>query len=100
MYIDSCRSVSPNPTNCADEQVLSGCHPDFWFSDGNIVLAVDKVLFKVHRGQLERHSEVFQSLFSIPQPQDAPTVEGMPVVELFDSPSDVSYLLKALYDGL
>ncbi|OBZ65309.1 hypothetical protein A0H81_14762 [Grifola frondosa] len=73
---------------------------DFWFSDGNIVLVVGHVGFKVHRGQLERHSDVFQTLFSIPQPKDQETIDGCSWVELYDSPSDVLHLLRALYDGL
>ena len=42
-----------------------------WFDDGNIILLPEsesKVGFKVHRGVLSRHSEVFRSMFDIPQP--------------------------------
>lgn len=42
---------------------------DFWFTDGNIVLIAGNAIFKVHRGQLERQSEMFRDLFSVPQPQ-------------------------------
>ncbi|KZS99877.1 uncharacterized protein LAESUDRAFT_667425 [Laetiporus sulphureus 93-53] len=73
---------------------------DFWFSDGNIVLVAHHAAFKVHRGQLERHSDMFKDLFSIPQPQHQDTIDGCPWVELHDSPSDVLHLLGALYDGL
>ncbi|EMD38779.1 hypothetical protein CERSUDRAFT_151409 [Gelatoporia subvermispora B] len=73
---------------------------DFWFTDGNIVLIVGHAGFKVHRGQLERHSDVFRDLFSLPQPMDQEMVEGCQCVELYDSPSDMLYLLRALYDGL
>jgi BTB/POZ domain len=47
---------------------------DLWFDDGNIVLVPEsesdesQIAFKVHRGVLSRHSEVFQSMFDIPQP--------------------------------
>jgi hypothetical protein len=44
---------------------------DPWFEDGNIILVPDsesQIAFKVHRGVLSRHSEVFQSMFDIPQP--------------------------------
>lgn len=48
---------------------------DPWFQDGNIVLMPEsgsksepQVAFKVHRGVLSRHSEVFQTMFEIPQP--------------------------------
>ncbi|KAF8060681.1 hypothetical protein FPV67DRAFT_1783736 [Lyophyllum atratum] len=73
---------------------------DFWFLDGNIVIIAGRAAFKVHRGQLERHSDVFHGLFSIPQPQELDLFEGCSYVELHDSPSDVFYFLSALYDGL
>ncbi|EIW78055.1 hypothetical protein CONPUDRAFT_168007 [Coniophora puteana RWD-64-598 SS2] len=85
---------------------------DVWFADGNVVLAVGGVAFKVHRGQLERHSEVFCDLFSFPQPpssceasdsmgEEPAFVEGCPLVQLFgDAPGDVRCLLVALYDGM
>lgn len=73
---------------------------DIWFEDGNVILVAEKVAFKVHRGQLGRHSDVFHDLFSIPQPLDQPLFDGCSMVELYDSPSDVFLLLKALYDGL
>ncbi|KAG6858739.1 hypothetical protein C0991_002104, partial [Blastosporella zonata] len=72
---------------------------DFWFLDGNIVIIAGQAAFKVHRGQLERHSDVFNSLFSLPQPQDDDLFEGCVYVELQDNPSDVFYFLSALYDG-
>jgi hypothetical protein len=73
---------------------------DFWFLDGNIVLLAGNAVFKVHRGQLERQSEVFRDLFSIPQPQDQDLIDGCGWVELHDRPADVFHFLSALYDGL
>lgn len=84
-----------------DQPLSSAIRSNIWFEDGNIVLIVgSSVAFKVHRGQLERHSEVFHDIFSIPQPQDQRLIDGCPFVELHDCPSDVFYLLTALYDGL
>ncbi|KAJ7212090.1 hypothetical protein GGX14DRAFT_361947 [Mycena pura] len=71
-----------------------------WFYDGNIVLIASSVAFKVHRGQLRRHSEVFDDLFSIPQPSEQDLYDGCPWIEVYDCPSDVFYFLNALYDGL
>jgi hypothetical protein len=68
---------------------------DFWFSDGNVVLSAGSFAFKVHRGQLERHAEIFQTMLSIPQPENADST-----INLCDSPTDVYHLLRALYDGL
>ena len=73
---------------------------DIWFEDGNIILIAGDVAFKVHRGQLERHSEIFRDLFSLPQPVDQPRFQELPIVQLYDSPSDITFLLRALYDGL
>ncbi|KAF8216796.1 hypothetical protein K438DRAFT_1925829 [Mycena galopus ATCC 62051] len=68
-----------------------------WFSDGNVVLQAAKRQFRVHWGVLALHSSVFHDMQGLPQPPDQPTVDGCPVVELFDDPDDVEYLLKALY---
>ncbi|KAI0817013.1 hypothetical protein BC628DRAFT_1333857 [Trametes gibbosa] len=76
---------------------------DFWFSDGNVVLLAGNVAFKVHRGQLVRHSDIFHDMFSLPQPaseEGQGLIDGCPWVELHDDPSDVLHLLRALYDGL
>lgn len=73
---------------------------DFWFDDGSVILLADNVAFKVHRGVLARHSDVFRDMLSIPQPPDEAVFEGCCIVELYDSPADLWYLLKALYDGM
>lgn len=78
---------------------------DPWFEDGNVVIVPDasesQVAFKVHRGVLSRHSEIFQSMFEIPQPSctSGETLEGCQVVCLYDLPVELSNLIKALYDG-
>ena len=73
---------------------------ELWFSDGNIVFVTDSFSFKVHRGQLQRHSEFFEGMFDIPQPTEQDMVDGCPSVDMSDSPDDMYYFLKALYDGL
>lgn len=73
---------------------------DFWFADGNMILIARSTAFKVHRGQLERHSEVFRDVFSIPQPAVQDLLDGCPWVEMHDEPADVLCLLMALYDGM
>lgn len=73
---------------------------EFWFQDGNVVLIAGHSAFKVHRGQLERHSEVFRDMFSLPQPVEQVLYDGCSTVQLHDAPEDVWHLLIALYDGL
>ncbi|KAF5352848.1 hypothetical protein D9756_006344 [Leucocoprinus leucothites] len=88
---------SSTPT---DWKLMATQHPDFWFRDGSIVLCVDKTLFRVHQTILGKHSEVFEDMFSLPQPtaEEEDTVEGCRVVMLHDSRDDFVDLLSAIYD--
>ena len=78
-----------------------------WFDDGNIVVYTDDgdsgtiVAFKVHRGVLARHSEIFQSMFELPPPmgEEMEMVDGCQVVHMHDRPVELSSLIRALYDG-
>ncbi|KAJ3728016.1 hypothetical protein DFJ43DRAFT_533577 [Lentinula guzmanii] len=73
---------------------------DIWFKDGNIILFAGSFTFKVHSGQLERHSEIFAGMFDLPQPTEQDTIDGCPCVEMLDGPDDLYHFLSALYDGL
>ncbi|KAJ4473103.1 hypothetical protein J3R30DRAFT_3296710 [Lentinula aciculospora] len=75
-------------------------HSDIWFKDGNIVLIAGSFAFKVHSGQLERHSEFFAGMFDVPQPSEQDMIDGCLYVEMLDSPDDLYHFLSALYDGL
>ncbi|KAG9312479.1 hypothetical protein JVU11DRAFT_6865 [Chiua virens] len=106
-------SFSPS-LNVPKALVLS----DLWFPDGNIVLVAGSAAFKVHRGQLARHSEVFKDMFLVGRAGTGPSkkvtlcreettneegnrlVDGCATVDIYDCPSDVYHLLVALYDGL
>ncbi|KAJ7048739.1 hypothetical protein C8F01DRAFT_1239240 [Mycena amicta] len=93
-------TVTPVRSLPASSRQLNIVRSNLWFHDGNIVLVASSVAFKVHRGQLRRHSEVFDDLFSIPQPPEQDLLDGCPWVEVYDCPTDVLYFLTALYDGL
>lgn len=93
-------SPSPSELPIPGSRFAAIVRSDFWFVDGNIVLIAGPAAFKVHRGQLERHSEVFDGFFSIPQPDDQELFDGCLFVELHDCPTDVLSFLSALYDGL
>ncbi|GBE89172.1 hypothetical protein SCP_1501800 [Sparassis crispa] len=79
------------PHVCEDEE--------FWFTDGNVILVSGETSFRVHQGVVSRHSEVFRDLFSVPQPENEEKRFGCPVICLSDSPIDLRYLLRVLYDG-
>lgn len=78
-------------------------HPEFWFSDGNIVILAETMAFRLHQGVLSRHSEVFRDMFSFPQPEisetNAPSLDGVPMVHVSDSAEDFVCLVNTLYDG-
>lgn len=99
---DSLTCDAGTPLPCTTHVPKALARSDIWFSDGNIVLVAGSAAFKVHRGQLERQSEVFRDLFSLPQPEDQnqTLVDGCPAIDLYDCPSDIYHLLVALYDGL
>lgn len=69
-----------------------------WFPDGNIVICAHNVLFKVFRGILAARSPVFADMLAFPQPEDAETIDGVPVLHLDDSAADTMYFLKAIFD--
>ncbi|KAF8429956.1 hypothetical protein L210DRAFT_3073903 [Boletus edulis BED1] len=117
--------VFPDPLTCSTGRFLPSLNvpkaliqSDIWFLDGNVVLVAGSAAFKVHRGQLERHSEVFKDMFLVGRAGVRPSrqgtslsdketlneegnkmVEGCPTVDIYDCPSDVHHLLVALYDG-
>ena len=82
-------------------------HEDLWISDGNVVLSAVSLdgtrttLFRVHRSLLSKHSEVFTSMFNIPQGRGASELyEGIPLVRLPDASEDVESLFSILHDPL
>ncbi|KAF7299329.1 BTB domain-containing protein [Mycena indigotica] len=71
---------------------------DFWFDDGNVVLHVQSMQFRLSKSVLAMHSPVFRDMFSLPLPLEEPLVERCPVVVLFgDTSEDWEYLLRAIF---
>jgi hypothetical protein len=68
-----------------------------WNSDGNVVLQAQNTQFRVHWSVLARHSSVFRDMQGLPQPDGQPSVDRCPVMEIYDDPQGVKYLLEALY---
>lgn len=94
-------------------------HEEVWYADGNIVLATEKHLFRVHKSMLARYSTVFADMFKLDAENacndeaDGQQVrgsggamdavsdswEGVPVVQLVgDSDEDVVVVLRSLYE--
>lgn len=70
---------------------------EFFFNDGNICLASEGTLFKVYGGHLSRHSDVFRVLFNIPKPDAVEQLDGVSVVPLQSSASDIRALLHVVF---
>ncbi|RPD58554.1 hypothetical protein L226DRAFT_489919 [Lentinus tigrinus ALCF2SS1-7] len=69
---------------------------EFWYEDGNIVLVVGDVKFRVFRGILADHSPVFREMFSLPQPPVEATCP-CPVIHLIDSPKEMRHILRVCF---
>ncbi|KAF8490696.1 hypothetical protein JB92DRAFT_3128757 [Gautieria morchelliformis] len=74
------------------------CHEDLCFKDGNVILVAEGICFRLHRGQLTRHLDVFRGMMSIPQPVNALSMDGCPIIVLHDRAQELAYVLKAVYD--
>ncbi|KAJ6495808.1 hypothetical protein C8R47DRAFT_373214 [Mycena vitilis] len=70
---------------------------EIWYQDGSVVLQTQNTQFRVYWGTLTQESSFFRDAASLPQPPDQPTVEGCPVIELYDDLTDIESLLKALF---
>ena len=78
-------------------------HPDLWYDDGTVILTAEKTAFRVYRGLLAKHSEVFRDMFTVPQPT-TPTnndaFEGCPIVHLVDDAADdIADVLEIMHHG-
>lgn len=73
---------------------------DIWFEDGNLILQTDTALFRVYSGLLAARSSVFKDMLAFPPPPEGNlTLDGCPVVRLYDSTEDVRYFLNAIFDS-
>ena len=71
-------------------------HAEFWFLDGNVVLAARRTGFRIYRGLLASQSTVFSDMFASSTSKADETFGGCPVVHLSDSPHDLAHLLHVL----
>jgi hypothetical protein len=74
-------------------------HQDLWIEDGNVVLCIEDVLFKVHRSILTRLSHFFFSHLSL-SADKFELYDGYPLVQLeagLANSKDMEALLRHLY---
>ncbi len=102
-------ATTPNPTP----------QDEVWYADGNIVLATERHLYRVHKSILAKYSTVFADMFKFEMEgfggeegngqqvqvnggaMDAlnDRWEGVPIVQMHgDSDEDVKVILKSVYD--
>ncbi|KAJ6543027.1 hypothetical protein B0H19DRAFT_1000755 [Mycena capillaripes] len=72
---------------------------ELWFEDGGVIVQAQNTLFRLSRGVLTARSPIFMDLFSIPQPADAETMDGCPVVIIPDAAEDATVFFKAIFDS-
>ncbi|KAJ7449094.1 hypothetical protein B0H11DRAFT_336704 [Mycena galericulata] len=71
---------------------------NIWMPYGDIILQAESTQFRVNRDVLALQSSVFADMLAVPQPPNEPTIEGCPVVQVYDSAKDWELLLGVLYD--
>lgn len=75
-------------------------HPDLCFDDGNIAVLSGSYYFIIHQGLVCRHSAPLATAIKELNCKLPVFLETRPVVELSDSPNELYYFLRALYDGV
>lgn len=74
-------------------------HKKFWHSDGNVVIRVEKHLFRVHSSVLESKSVFFVQLF-MGETEDSEDIDGCRVFDLDGKKCHFTALMDAFYGGM
>ncbi|KAG8877768.1 hypothetical protein FRB97_003140, partial [Tulasnella sp. 331] len=89
----------------AESNLPNNKDSDFYFPDGNIILAVgcgrhDECLFRVLKSQLAKSSEFFRDMFSLPQPDGAGSemLDDCCVLRLDDETASIRNTFRLLWD--
>ena len=69
---------------------------EFWFDDGNIVIIAGDTAFRLYQGVLSSVSPAFKNLFSDARPEDTDTMDGCPIVRLYDSPTELRHFFRLI----
>ncbi|KAK7035677.1 BTB domain-containing protein [Favolaschia claudopus] len=88
--------ATPSETTLVHSEAL-------WFSSDVVVLRAESRLFRIFVAILKEKSSVFADMFAFPQPSqasgDVETVDGVPVVTVYDDPVQLEIFLKAIFDS-
>lgn len=101
------RKVKPEVPEVRLKQQVQAAEPaiptrseDFWFDDGNVIIATKDSSFRVHATILMLRSEVFKTLLSVPALAElSEKVEGCPVRRIDDPGDSFHDLLEVVYKG-
>ncbi|PCH38518.1 hypothetical protein WOLCODRAFT_136319 [Wolfiporia cocos MD-104 SS10] len=71
-------------------------HKDFWYEDGNVIVAAGNVAFRLHVSVLSRESPVFRNIF-LAEDSVHEIMENYRLVRVSDTAQDMEYLVSAIY---
>lgn len=72
-----------------------GKHQKLYLKDGNMILVAGSTLFKVYAGLLVKESNELRNLMEGPRPPNVALHEGIEVIRVLNSETDVAWFLQA-----
>ncbi|KAJ6631927.1 hypothetical protein B0H10DRAFT_1770795, partial [Mycena sp. CBHHK59/15] len=76
---------------------------ELWLSDGDLIIQAENLSFRICAKVFAANSAVFADMLEFPPPvgdaTNKDTVDGLPVVRLFDSDAETALFLKAIFDA-
>lgn len=95
-FIRSLSPIDSQKSRCADPQT----HPRFWDVTGDLILQIQRTLFRVHGSRLARHSRLFVGASSTPGKKQT-DIDGssLPVLALVAA-GDFEVLLDAMENAV
>ncbi|KAI0796264.1 hypothetical protein BC629DRAFT_1592496 [Irpex lacteus] len=98
------RSRSPSPSSAPQDTEVrlspSYVHDaEYYLDDGNVVIAVQNTVFRVHRSVLSMHSDVFRDMFAVSQATTAETLDGCPLIHLQEDARMFGKMIDTFYRG-
>ncbi|KAG9012070.1 hypothetical protein FRB94_011766 [Tulasnella sp. JGI-2019a] len=76
-----------------------GAHDRYFYPDGNIILVVDDVKFKVYRGPLIQQSTVFADMLAMPPSSKQGMMDGIPIIRLHDDFFAFVDFMEVIFDA-